>query len=45
MSSIQYKFALVNKGRTTYFDSYDEAMKMAKFCGLSMTAIKEIHIF
>lgn len=45
MSSIQYKFALSIKGTTYMYGSYDEAMKMAKFVGLSIKDIKELHIF
>lgn len=42
---ISYKFALVTSKQTFYYDSYDEALKMARFCGLGMSAVKEIHVF
>ena len=43
---MQYKWSMINKaGRTFFYDSYDEALKMARFCGLGMSAVKEIHLF
>jgi len=42
---MQYKFILRFNGRTTFYSSYDEAMKMARWCGAKMSDIKEAHVF